>query len=95
MSQVSFLNNCFTEDHILLPMVHFEVENKDICVLFIHGMCGLIVDNYFATFWGDFLQKQENFFQFATIDVSILTFSGSLEEDYYQEFAFLKESKSL
>lgn len=58
MSQVSFLNNCFTEDHILLPIVHFEVDKKDICVLFIHGMCGSIVDNYFATIWGDFLQKE-------------------------------------
>ena len=39
-------------------MVHFESKEKDICVICIHGMCGTIVDNYFATVWGKLLSKR-------------------------------------
>ncbi len=38
-------------------MVHFNSNKKDICVIFIHGMCQSIIDNYFATAWGNILSK--------------------------------------
>ena len=55
MSKVEFMNDAYTEDGLRLPMIHFPSEEKDICVIFIHGMCGTIIDNYFATVWGDIL----------------------------------------
>ncbi len=39
-------------------MVNFESIEKDICVIFIHGMCRTIIDNYFATIWGEFLAEK-------------------------------------
>lgn len=27
-------------------MVHFNSKDKDICIIFIHGMCQTIIDNY-------------------------------------------------
>lgn len=55
MSKIDFINNAYTEDGLRLPMVHFSSEEKDICVICIHGMCGTIIDNYFATVWGNIL----------------------------------------
>ncbi len=55
---VNFINNVFTKDGLKLPMVHFESEAKDLCVICIHGMCGTIIDNYFATVWGKFLAEK-------------------------------------
>ncbi len=57
MSNVEFINDAFTEDGLKLPMVHFNSEEKDICVIFIHGMCQTIIDNYFATVWGKILSE--------------------------------------
>ena len=54
---IEFISDKYTEDGLKLPMVHFELENKDICVICIHGMCGSIIDNYFATVWGKELSK--------------------------------------
>lgn len=53
MNKIEFINDAYTSDGLRLPMVHFESENKDICVIFIHGMCSTIIDNYFATGWGN------------------------------------------
>lgn len=55
---IEFINNLYTEDNLKLPMVHFESSKKDICVILIHGMCGTIVDNYFATVWGKYLSSR-------------------------------------
>ena len=55
---IEFINNAYTVDGLMLPMVHFESKEKDICVICIHGMCGTIVDNYFATVWGKLLSKR-------------------------------------
>lgn len=55
MNNVEFINNAYTEDGLKLPMVHFNSKEKDICVIFIHGMCQTIIDNYFATVWGNIL----------------------------------------
>lgn len=57
MSNIKFISDKYTEDGLKLPMVHFESDVKDICVIMIHGMCGTIVDNYFATVWGEMLSK--------------------------------------
>lgn len=38
-------------------MIHFNSNEKDICVIFIHGMCQTIISNYFATVWGSILSK--------------------------------------
>lgn len=42
----------YTEDGLRLQGTHFEPQEKDICVILTHGMCGTIIDNYFATIWG-------------------------------------------
>lgn len=55
--KIEFINDAYTSDDLRLPMVHFESELKDICVIFIHGMCGTIIDNYFATVIGNTLSK--------------------------------------
>lgn len=49
---IEFINNAYTTDGLRLPIVHFESSNKDICVIFIHGMCQTILDNYFAVVCG-------------------------------------------
>ena len=54
---IEFINNAYTRDGLRLPMIHFESNKKDICVICIHGMCGTIIDNYFATVWGNLLAK--------------------------------------
>ncbi len=54
---IEFISDDYTSDGLKLPMVHFESKEKDICVVFIHGMCGTIVDNYFATVWGKLLSS--------------------------------------
>lgn len=54
---VEFINDAYTNDGLRLPMIHFESDKKDICVIFIHGMCQTILDNYFATVCGELLSK--------------------------------------
>ena len=54
---IEFINDAYTIDNLKLPMVHFESEEKDICVICVHGMCGTIIDNYFATVWGKYLSS--------------------------------------
>ncbi len=55
---IEFISNVYTTDGLKLPMVHFESNEKDICVICIHGTCGTIIDNYFATVWGKLLSKE-------------------------------------
>ena len=55
---IEFINNAYTVDGLMLPMVHFESKEKDVCIICIHGMCGTIVDNYFATVWGKILSEK-------------------------------------
>lgn len=54
---IEFINDAYTKDGLRLPMVHFESKKKDICIIITHGMCGTIIDNYFATVWGKVLTK--------------------------------------
>ncbi len=58
MSNVEFINDAYTSDDLRLPMVHFESKEKDICVVFIHGMCQTIIDNYFAIVCGKNFEKE-------------------------------------
>ena len=60
---IEFINNAYTVDGLMLPMVHFESKEKDICVICIHGMCGTIVDNYFATVTTTLLPYGEKYYQ--------------------------------
>ena len=55
---VEFITDAYTSDGLRLPMVHFESKEKDLCVICIHGMCGTIIDNYFATVWGKLLSEK-------------------------------------
>ena len=55
MSKIEFINNAYTKDNLRLPMVHFNSHKKDICVIFIHGMCQSILDNYFSVVCGNIL----------------------------------------
>ena len=48
----------WTQDKLRLQGVHYEPKNKDTCVLFIHGMSGNFIENYFANTLGEELQKQ-------------------------------------
>ncbi len=57
MNNIEFINDAFTEDGLRLPMIHFNNNEKDICVIFIHGMCQTILDNYFAIVCGNTLSK--------------------------------------
>ena len=59
MMNIEFISDAYTKDGLKLPMVHFESNKKDICVMCIHGMCGSIIDNYFATVWGKMLSKKD------------------------------------
>ena len=45
MNSIQFINDAYTEDGLYLPMVHFNSDEKNICVIFIHGMCQTIIDN--------------------------------------------------
>lgn len=54
---IEFINDAYTEDGLRLPMVHFESQEKDICIIFIHGMCQTIMDNYFAVVCGKLLAE--------------------------------------
>ena len=47
----------YTEDNLRLPATHFESREKDICVVFIHGMYTNILENYFAVEWGKLLAQ--------------------------------------
>lgn len=62
---IEFISDAYTEDNLRLPMVHFESDIKDICIICIPGMCATIIDNYFATVWGKYLSNQNIGFIYA------------------------------
>ena len=65
MNNVEFLNDSYTKDGLRLPIIHFEALKKDICVIFIHGMCQTIIDNYFAVVCGKTLSNNNIGFVYA------------------------------
>lgn len=54
---IEFINDAYTTDGLRLPMIHYMSNPKDICVIFIHGMCQTILDNYFAVVCGKILSE--------------------------------------
>lgn len=54
-----FINDAYTTDGLRLPMIHYISNSKDICVIFIHGMCQTIIDNYFAVVCGKILSEND------------------------------------
>lgn len=58
MNNITFIDDAYTEDGLRLPMVHFDGKDKDICVIFIHGMCQTIIDNYFTVVLGNALSQK-------------------------------------
>ena len=65
MSNIEFINDCYTSDNMLLPLIHFNSDEKDICVIFIHGMCQTIITNYFTVVLGNVLQNNKIGFIYA------------------------------
>lgn len=65
MNNVEFINDAYTKDNMRLPMVHFNTNEKDICVIFVHGMCQTIIDNYFAIVCGNTLSENKIGFIYA------------------------------
>lgn len=81
---VEFINDAYTEDGLRLPMVHFNSKEKDICVVFIHGMCQTIIDNYFAIKCGEILANNNIGFIYAhnrghSIENDTLMIDGTYE----------------
>ena len=48
-----------TNDGLNLPGVHWESDSKETCIVFIPGMSGNILENYFAEILGEELLKNE------------------------------------
>lgn len=46
-----------TEDKLILPGAYYSSDKKDLCVVFIHGMSGNILENVFANILGQTLSK--------------------------------------
>lgn len=55
--QINILH-VWTEDNLRLQGIHYDSGSKDVCVLFIHGMSGNFIENYFAHVLGDTLSGQ-------------------------------------
>lgn len=84
MNNIDFIDNAYTEDGLRLPMIHFNTHKKDICVIFVHGMCQTIIDNYFAVVCGNLLSKNNIGFIYAhnrghSIENDILMKDGTYE----------------
>ena len=65
MNKTDFINDAYTEDNMRLPMVHFSTNEKDVCVIFVHGMCQTIIDNYFTIVCGNILSENKIGFLYA------------------------------
>jgi len=48
----------WTEDNLRLQGIHYDSADKNLCVLFIHGMSGNFIENYFAHILGEKLQNE-------------------------------------
>lgn len=58
MSKIEFINDCYTSDGLKLFMAHFDAGERDICVVFNHGMTGSIAGSYFALVWAEKLNEK-------------------------------------
>ena len=48
-----------TSDDLKLPGMYYPSDKKDLCVLFIHGMSGFFLENYFGHILGRLLQENK------------------------------------
>ena len=48
-----------TEDKLILPGAYYSSSEKDLCVVFVHGMAGTILENQFANVLGKVLQQND------------------------------------
>lgn len=46
-----------TSDDLKLPGIYYPSDEKDICILFIHGMSGFFLENYFGHVFGRLAQE--------------------------------------
>lgn len=90
---IEFINDAYTKDGLHLPMVHFNSKIKDVCVVFIHGMCQTIIDNYFTVVCGETLIRNNIGFLYEhnrghSIENDTLMKNGSFERYgcMYEEF---------
>ncbi len=58
MKKVKIIHG-WTEDELSLQGFHWESEDKNICVVYVHGMSGNIIENYFAEVLGDELTNND------------------------------------
>ena len=56
MTKMQFLFT-WTQDDLRLPGIHYVPAQKEMCLVFVHGMSGFFVENYFAHILGEQLQK--------------------------------------
>jgi pimeloyl-ACP methyl ester carboxylesterase len=56
MSNTEILH-IWTTDNLRLQGIHYDSSKKDLCVLFIHGMSGNFIENYFTSVLGKVLQE--------------------------------------
>ncbi len=54
----------YTKDNLRLVGGYYNSSSKDICVVFIHGMDGNIINNYFITVWANYLEENHISFLF-------------------------------
>lgn len=46
-----------TSDDLKLPGIYYPSDTKDVCILFIHGMSGFLLENYFGHVFGRLAQE--------------------------------------
>jgi len=46
-----------TSDDLNLPGLYYPADKNDICILFVHGMSGFFLENYFGHVFGRFAQE--------------------------------------
>ena len=74
----------YTQDGFRLPGALYKANKKDVCVLFIHGMAGNLINTYFANIWANIFVKNGISFLFGHTRGSshvhdLLTKSGTYE----------------
>jgi len=57
--------NTWTQDNLRLQGIYYDTVTKKTCVLFIHGMSGNFIENYFGNALGEFLQQNSYGFIYA------------------------------
>jgi len=57
MTTINFLED-LTCDGLKLPLVHFDTGDRELCVIYIHGMAENLVEDSFARTWAKTLAEQ-------------------------------------